>query len=103
MYSCMQVSGEFAMLHHAAAAGALASAIITQPAPRGIPQQTEQGPLPSTSFGSSHLLGLSAPSAGALDLRKAVMESLTAFQRAGATVLITYFAPQVLQWAREGR
>ena len=39
-----------------------------------------------------------ASAAGALDLRRAVLESLTAFQRAGATILITYFAPQVLQW-----
>ncbi len=35
---------------------------------------------------------------GAFDLQKAVMESLTAFQRAGARIFITYFAPQVLSW-----
>lgn len=50
-----QVSGEYAMLHHAAAAGAF-------------------------------------------DLREAVMESLTGMRRAGADVLITYFAPRVLRW-----
>jgi porphobilinogen synthase len=53
-----QVSGEWAMLHHAAAAGGI-------------------------------------------DLRRGVMESLTAFKRAGATVYITYFAPQVLKWLSE--
>jgi porphobilinogen synthase len=53
-----QVSGEFAMLHHAAAAGAL-------------------------------------------DLRRAVLESITAFRRAGADVVITYFAPQIIAWERE--
>jgi porphobilinogen synthase len=43
-----------------------------------------------------------AAAAGALDLRRAVFESLTAFQRAGATVFISYFAPQVLGWLKEG-
>lgn len=50
-----QVSGEYAMLHHAAAAGAF-------------------------------------------DLRAAVLESLTGIHRAGAAAVITYFAPQVLEW-----
>ena len=54
-----QVSGEYAMLHHAAAAGAF-------------------------------------------DLRTAVMESLDDIRRAGADVLISYFAPAVLAW-RTGR
>jgi porphobilinogen synthase len=53
-----QVSGEWAMLHHAAAAGAL-------------------------------------------DLKKAVMESLLAFKRAGAVLVLSYFTPQVLKWLRE--
>lgn len=50
-----QVSGEYAMLHHAAAAGAL-------------------------------------------ELRAAVTESLLAFRRAGAALVLTYYAPQVLRW-----
>lgn len=53
-----QVSGEWAMIHHAAAAGAL-------------------------------------------DLKKAVMESLMAFKRAGAVLVLSYFTPLVLQWLRE--
>jgi porphobilinogen synthase len=52
-----QVSGEFAMLHHAAAAGAF-------------------------------------------DLEAAVMESLAGIRRAGADILITYFAPQALGWLK---
>lgn len=39
-----------------------------------------------------------AAAAGALDLKRAVMESLVGFQRAGATVLISYYTPQVLEW-----
>ena len=31
----------------------------------------------------------------------AVLESLSAFRRAGATILITYFAPKVLEWMDE--
>jgi porphobilinogen synthase len=56
--ACYQVSGEYAMLHHAAAAGAL-------------------------------------------ELKTAVLETLTGFRRAGADILITYFAPQVLEWLRK--
>ncbi len=51
-----QVSGEFAMLHHAA-------------------------------------------DAGAFQLRQAVEEMMTSFRRAGADVIITYFAPELLEWA----
>ncbi len=53
-----QVSGEYAMLYHAAAAGAM-------------------------------------------DLRKGVMESLLAFRRAGACLVISYFTPTVLEWLKE--
>ena len=49
------VSGEYAMLHHAAAAGAF-------------------------------------------DLRTAVIESLNGACRAGANIIITYFAPLLLDW-----
>eukprot|EP00160_Parvularia_atlantis_P002334 Unigene11920_Nuclearia_a/m.36294 Unigene11920_Nuclearia_a/g.36294 ORF Unigene11920_Nuclearia_a/g.36294 Unigene11920_Nuclearia_a/m.36294 type:complete len:343 (-) Unigene11920_Nuclearia_a:30-1058(-) len=37
----------------------------------------------------------------AFDYKLAVMESLTGFLRAGATVVITYFTPQVLEWIVE--
>jgi porphobilinogen synthase len=35
---------------------------------------------------------------GWLDEQKAVMESLLAFKRAGADMILTYFAPQVARW-----
>ncbi len=50
-----QVSGEFAMIHHAA-------------------------------------------QAGAFDLQAAVLESMQSLRRAGADTIITYFAPQILEW-----
>ncbi len=39
-----------------------------------------------------------AAQAGLLDERKAVLECLTAFKRAGADGILTYYAPQVAQW-----
>uniref|UniRef100_A0A674DA63 porphobilinogen synthase n=1 Tax=Salmo trutta TaxID=8032 RepID=A0A674DA63_SALTR len=35
------------------------------------------------------------------DLRTAVLESMTAFRRAGADIIITYYAPQLLTWLKE--
>ena len=37
---------------------------------------------------------------GWIDLRAAALETLTGIQRAGADLIITYFAPQVAQWLR---
>eukprot|EP01006_Ploeotia_vitrea_P039712 TRINITY_DN66371_c12_g1_i2.p1 TRINITY_DN66371_c12_g1~~TRINITY_DN66371_c12_g1_i2.p1 ORF type:complete len:1268 (-),score=738.58 TRINITY_DN66371_c12_g1_i2:648-4451(-) len=39
-----------------------------------------------------------AAKAGALDLRSAIMESLLGMRRAGADILITYYAPRVLDY-----
>uniref|UniRef100_A0AAY5F5Y2 Delta-aminolevulinic acid dehydratase n=1 Tax=Electrophorus electricus TaxID=8005 RepID=A0AAY5F5Y2_ELEEL len=42
-----------------------------------------------------------AAQAGAFDLRTAVLEAMTAFRRAGADIIITYYAPQLLTWLTE--
>uniref|UniRef100_A0A8D9B6E4 Delta-aminolevulinic acid dehydratase n=1 Tax=Cacopsylla melanoneura TaxID=428564 RepID=A0A8D9B6E4_9HEMI len=42
-----------------------------------------------------------AAQAGALDLRRALTETLVSFRRAGADVIISYYTPQVLAWLRE--
>eukprot|EP00731_Ephydatia_muelleri_P024378 Em0016g649a len=39
--------------------------------------------------------------AGAFDLKKAVMETITSMRRAGADIIITYFTPSLLQWLKE--
>ncbi|XP_066569428.1 delta-aminolevulinic acid dehydratase isoform X2 [Amia ocellicauda] len=39
--------------------------------------------------------------AGAFELRAAVMEAMTAFRRAGADIIITYYTPQLLTWLKE--
>jgi len=42
-----------------------------------------------------------AASMGTFDLQKAVLESITSFQRAGADCIITYFTPLLLKWMKE--
>ena len=39
---------------------------------------------------------------GWLDERKCVMEAMIAFKRAGADGVLTYFAPQIARWLKEG-
>jgi ribonuclease HI len=39
-----------------------------------------------------------ASKAGAFDFQAIVMEAMTAFRRAGADVIISYFTPQLLEW-----
>uniref|UniRef100_A0A3P9Q759 porphobilinogen synthase n=1 Tax=Poecilia reticulata TaxID=8081 RepID=A0A3P9Q759_POERE len=39
--------------------------------------------------------------AGAFDLRAAVMEAMTAFRRAGADIIISYYTPELLTWLKE--
>jgi len=39
---------------------------------------------------------------GWLDERKCVLEAMVAFKRAGADGVLTYFAPQIARWLREG-
>jgi porphobilinogen synthase len=56
--ACYQVSGEYAMIHAAAAAGCV-------------------------------------------ELEAAMLESVRALRRAGATILITYFTPRLLEWLKQ--
>ena len=42
-----------------------------------------------------------AAQAGWLDERQAALESLTAIKRAGADIIITYFAKQIFAWSEE--
>ena len=39
---------------------------------------------------------------GWLDERRSVLESLTGIRRAGADVILTYFARQAARWLKEG-
>ncbi|OZJ03234.1 Delta-aminolevulinic acid dehydratase [Bifiguratus adelaidae] len=42
-----------------------------------------------------------AAEAGVFDLKRAVFETLEGFQRAGATLILTYFTPLMLDWLEE--
>ena len=43
-----------------------------------------------------------AVAAGWLDERDVVMETITSIKRAGADIIVTYFAPQVARWLEDG-
>ena len=45
----------------------------------------------------------SAAAAGWIDEKAVVMETLIGIRRAGADVILTYFAPQVAEWLRAAR
>lgn len=63
----------------------------------------ERSPVPVAVYQVSGEFAMlhAAASAGAFDLQRAVLESLHGFRRAGATIIITYFAPDVLNWQAE--
>ena len=46
---------------------------------------------------------IEAANKGVFDLQRAVIETLVSFKRAGASVIITYFTPQILAWLKEGQ
>jgi porphobilinogen synthase len=60
-------------------------------------------PLPVAAYQVSgeYLMIRSAAAAGWLDERAAVIESLTAIRRAGASMILTYFAADAAAWLRE--
>lgn len=64
----------------------------------------ESTPLPIAAYQVSgeYLMVKSACAAGWLDERKIVMESLTGIRRAGADMILTYFAKQAALWLAEG-
>lgn len=40
---------------------------------------------------------------GAMDIKDGVKEVMNCFKRAGANIIITYFAPDILKWIKEGK
>ena len=65
----------------------------------------EQFGLPTAVYNVSgeYAMVKAAAQAGWLDERATVLEQMTAFKRAGADLIITYWARQVAGWLREGR
>ena len=59
-------------------------------------------PLAAYQVSGEYLMIKSACAAGWLDERKIVLESLTAIHRAGADMILTYFAAEAARWLAEG-
>lgn len=60
-------------------------------------------PIAAYQVSGEYLMIKSAADAGWLDEKAVVLESLTAIKRAGADLILTYFAKQVAQWERDGQ
>lgn len=58
-------------------------------------------PLAAYQISGEYAMIMDAAKAGHLDERAAALETLIAIKRAGADLIITYFAPQAARWLRE--
>lgn len=58
-------------------------------------------PLAAYQVSGEYAMIKTAAAAGCIDEKSAVLESLTAIKRAGADMIITYFAPQAAGWINE--
>ncbi|GER82925.1 MAG: porphobilinogen synthase [Thermogemmatispora sp.] len=59
-------------------------------------------PLAAYNVSGEYAMIKAAAQQGWLEERRIVMEVLTGIRRAGADIIITYFAPDVARWLREG-
>lgn len=55
-------------------------------------------PVAAYQVSGEYLMIKSAAEAGWLDEKAVVLESLLGIRRAGADIILTYFAPQVAEW-----
>ena len=58
-------------------------------------------PIAAYSVSGEYTMIKNTARAGYLDYRRTVMEAMTAVKRAGADILITYFAKELAQWMKE--
>lgn len=59
-------------------------------------------PVAAYNVSGEYALIKAAASRGWIDERRTVLETLTSFKRAGADMILTYHAPDVARWLREG-
>ena len=64
-------------------------------------RQATDLPIAAYQVSGEYVMIKSAVAAGLLDERAVVMETLIGIRRAGADMILTYFAPQVAQWLAE--
>lgn len=55
-------------------------------------------PLAVYQVSGEYMMLHQAAASGAVDLKSAVLETMESFLRAGCTIIITYFTPQLLDW-----
>ncbi|MDD6814457.1 MAG: porphobilinogen synthase [Akkermansia muciniphila] len=61
-----------------------------------------QLPIAAYHVSGEYLMLKAAAASGWLDEKQSTLEALTCIRRAGADMILTYAAPQVAQWLREG-
>ena len=66
-------------------------------------RETSTLPVAAYQVSGEYLMLKSAAAGGWLDERAVVLESLTAIKRAGASMILTYFAKQAAQWLKDGQ
>jgi porphobilinogen synthase len=66
-------------------------------------RRTFDVPLAAYQVSGEYSLIQAGAQKGWLDERAVALESLTGIKRAGADLILTYFAPRVARWLREGR
>jgi len=64
-------------------------------------KNTVQVPIAVYQVSGEFAMFYHAAQAGAMNLKESVMESMQSFLRAGATMIITYFTPNILDWLAE--
>jgi len=64
-------------------------------------RQATDLPIAAYQVSGAYVMITPAAQGGFLDERKLIMESLIGIRRAGADIILTYFAPQVAQWLKE--
>ncbi|MER3404599.1 MAG: porphobilinogen synthase, partial [Chloroflexota bacterium] len=65
-------------------------------------RQAFDHPVAAYNVSGEYVMIKAAAAQGLLDERRAVLELLTGIRRAGADIIITYHAPEVARWLREG-
>ena len=66
-------------------------------------RETTDLPVAAYQVSGEYAMLHAAAANGWLDLRRCALESLTAIKRAGADMIVTYFAVDAVRWLQEGR
>ncbi|KAJ2357544.1 Aminolevulinate dehydratase [Coemansia erecta] len=65
---------------------------------RDAKEQAPNHPIAAYQVSGEYAMIHHAATAGVFDLKTAVLESMTSLQRAGCSLILTYFTPELLEW-----